>query len=167
MRKKKLQKNQAVDAGCILFSLNTEPDQVLNMLEHMEKDDFTPKSIDSALFCREWYGFVHAAIVAGLMVHAPNSVLVEYLRNTAALLKTRDIPEEESNTFVDKHFSPYMELVGHSEQKSCPQHFFATVCGIENMENVPPRALAFISSTMALVLSTVTDKLEQYDILAD
>ncbi len=167
MRKKKLQKKQAVDAACILFSLNTEPHQVLNLLEHLEKDGFAPQSIDRDLFCLEWYGFVHAAIVAGLMVHAPNSVLVEYLRNTTSLVKTRPISEEAAQDFVDKHFSPYMELVGKAEQQGCPQHFFAATCGMTQVEDVPPRALAFIAGTMAMVMGAVTDKLEQYEILAD
>ncbi len=167
MRKKKLQKNQAVDAACILFSLNTEPDQVLNMLEHMNKDGLHEYTIDPELFCLEWYGFVHAAIVAGLMVHAPNSVLVEYLRVTISLLKTRNISEEQAHDFVDVHFSPYMELVGKEEQSACPQHFFSVLCHTERIEDIPPRALAFISGTMALVMSAVADKLEQYEILAD
>ncbi len=164
---RKLRKAQAVDAACILFSLNTEPDQILKMIEQMEKNDFAPQSLNRELFCREWYGFVHASIVAGLMVNAPNSVLVEYLRTTASLLNTRNIPAEEAKNFVDIHFSPYMDLVGKEEQKSCPQHFFATVCGIEKLEDVPPRAAAFISGTMALVMSAVADKMEQYEILAD
>ncbi len=167
MQRKKLRKTQAVDAACILFSLNTEPDQVLTMIEQMEKNDFAPQSIDRQRFCLEWYGFVHASIVAGLMVHAPNSVLVEYLRTTTSLLSTRQISKEDADTFVDIYFAPYMELVGKEEQKACPQHFFAKACGIENLEDVPPRALAFISGTMALVLSAVTDKLENYEILAD
>ncbi len=167
MPKKKLHKAQAVDAGCILFSLNTEPDQLYKMIEQLEKDGFASQSIDKDLFCREWYGFVHATIVANFMVNAPNSVLVEYLRNTSALLKTRDIPKSEAKNFVDTHFAPYMELVGKEEQQACPQQFFKAVCRIETLENVPPRALAFISGTMALVMSAVADKLDNYEILAD
>ncbi len=167
MPTKKLGKAQAVDAACILFSLNTEPDQVLKMIEQMEKDGFAPLSISRELFCREWYGFVHATIVANLMVHAPNSVLVDYLRTTSALLKTRNIPKDEAKNFVDTHFAPYMELVGKEEQKACPEQFFKAVCNIQSLDAVPPRALAFLSGTMALVMSAVTDKLEQYEILAE
>ncbi len=167
MMKKKLPLSQAVDAACILFSLNTEPEQLVNMVDQMEKDGFTPHSIDRNLFCKEWYGFVHATLAASLMVHAPNSVLVAYLRNTTSLLKTRNVPKDQAKNFVDTHFAPYMELVGKEEQRKCPQQFFKAVCGIHDVDKIPPRALAFISATMALVLSAVADKLEQYELLAD
>ncbi len=167
MRPKKLARSQAVDAACILFSLNTDYNQVIKMIEQLERDGFKPKSINRDLFCKEWYGFVHAALVASLMVNAPNSVLVEYLRNTSALLKKCNIPKSEAKHFVDTHFSPYMELVGQGAQKQCPKRFFQVVCSINELENVPNRALAFISGTMALVMSAVADKLEQYEILAD
>ncbi len=167
MPPRKLPRPQAVDAACILFSLNTEPDQVLTMIEQMEKQGFAPDTIDRELFCREWYGFVHATLVASLMVHAPNSVLVDYLRQTSNLLKTRNIPKEEAKKFVDEHFAAYMELVGKAEQKECPKHFFHKVCGIAELEQVPPRALALLSGTMALVMGAVADKLENYEILAD
>ncbi len=164
---KKLHKNQAVDAACILFSLNTEPEHLFAIIDQMEKDGFAPQSINRPLFCREWYGFVHAAIVAGLMVHAPNAVLVDYLRNTSALLKTRHIAKNQAKHFVDTHFAPYMEMVGKEDQKSCPKHFFMRVCQLQNLEDIPPRALALISGTMALVISAVNDKLESYEILAE
>ncbi len=167
MPPRKLPRPQAVDAACILFSLNTEPEQLRKMIEQMEKEDFAEKSIQRELFYKEWYGFVHAVVVTSLMVHAPNSVLVDYLRQTSSLLKTRNIPKEDAKFFVDTHFAPYMELVGKAEQKECPKLFFKQVCGIDDLEQVPPRALALVSGTMALVMSAVADKLEQYEILPD
>ncbi len=167
MKKKKLPLAQAVDAACILFSLNTEPAQLVKMIDQMENDSFAPHSIDRNLFCREWYGFVHATLVSSLMLHAPNSVLVAYLRSTTSLLKKRNIPKEQAKNFVDTHFAPYMELVGKEEQNKCPKQFFNAVFHIDEMEKIPPRALALISGTMALVLSAVRDKIEQYEILAE
>ncbi len=165
--KKKLPLAQAVDAACILFSLNTEPEHLVKMIDQLEKDGFAPHSIDRNLFCKEWYGFVHASLVSLLMVHAPNSVLVAYLRNTSSLLKKRNIPKEQAKVFVDTHFAPYMELIGKEEQNLCPKYFFKAVFGMEDIEKIPPRALAFVAGTMALVLSAVADKLEQYELLAD
>lgn len=160
MTAKTLSKDRAVEAACILFELNTDPQQIMRMgteaglMEH---------GIDTDMLCRQWCAFVHAAITAGLMVHAPNSVLVDYLRCTSALLKKHGIPKKEVKVFVDNDFSPYMELLGKEEQQQCPQIFFQKVCHIENMEEVPPHSLACVAGTMALLLSIVTDKLEQYD----
>ncbi len=158
---KKLSRTQAVDAACILFSLNTEPEQLEKLAKQMEQCGlFDTKHI----FQREWFGFVHAAIVAQLMVHAPNSVLVDYLRHTTALLKNRHIPKEDAKDFVDTHFSHYMEILGKEEQKNCPKFFFQKVYALDELKDVPPKALALISGTMAMLLSSVADKMERYDI---
>ena len=167
MSKKKLSLKQGVDAACILFTLNSEKEQVLNLLVQMEKDSFSPNSIDKELFCFEWYAFVHAAVVAGLMVHAPNITLVEYLRQTSSLLQTKGIAIAKTQNFVDQHFTPYIELVGMEDQKLCPERFFQMVCKINKIENIPKKALALISATMALVMSAIADKMDKYEFLAD
>ncbi len=162
---KNLSRSQGVEAACILFSLNTKRDQVQELASNIEESGLLVK--DKELFCREWYGFVHAAIVAGLMVHAPNSVLVDYLRCTSALLKEHGIAKSEAKNFVDTHFAPYMEMLGKEEQQKCPSQFFKAVFGAHDLQQVPPRALALVSATMAMLLSAITDKLEQYQILSD
>ncbi len=164
MSPRKLSRAQAVDAACILFSLNTEIEQIQSLIAQMESCGLVSSH---ELFQREWFGFVHAAIVTSLMVHAPNSVLVDYLRSTRTLLSSRHIPKEEAKAFVDTHFAHYMEILGKEEQKHCPQFFFKKVYDIENIEDVPSRALALISATMAMLISSVTDKIEQYDIQVD
>ncbi len=162
MSQKVLSMAQGVEAACILFSLNTEQAQVDQLAANIAEDGLNVNDIK--LFRLEWYGFVHAAIVAGLMVHAPNSVLVEYLRSTSALLKEHGIPRSEAKNFVDTHFAPYMEMLGKQEQQSCPAHFFKVIFGIDSLQQVEPRALALVSATMAMLLSSVADKFEQYQI---
>ncbi len=161
-QKKHLSLSQGVEAACILFSLNTEHNQVKQFTANIKETGLNVK--DMNFLYREWYGFVHAAIVAGLMVHAPNSVLVEYLRCTTKLLKTHGIDKKEAKLFVDTHFAPYMEMLGKDEKQNCPKHFFKATVGADNLQDVPPRALALVSATMAMLLSAIADKLEQYDI---
>ncbi len=160
MTVKTLSKDRAVEAACILFELNTDPQQIMRMATEA---GLMEQGIDKDILCRQWYAFVHAAVVAGLMVHAPNSVLVDYLRSTSALLKKHGIPKKDVKSFVDNDFSPYMELLGKEEQQQCPQIFFQKVCHSENMQAVPSHTLACVAGTMALLLSTIADKLEQYD----
>lgn len=83
----------------------------------------------------EWLAFVHAVVTAGLMQHAPNSVLAGYLRETGNLLRAAetDAPAESNNAatagtlaqadFVDGPFAAYMALLGHGEQAGCPELF--------------------------------------------
>ncbi len=162
---KTLSRAQGVEAACILFSLNTKLEQVKQLLTNIEENGL--KVPDEDFFYKEWYGFVHAAIVAGLMVHAPNSVLVDYLRSTTNLLKEHNIAKNEAKHFVDTHFAPYMEMLGKEEQQKCPSQFFNAIFGIEDLTKLPPRAVALVSATMAMLLSAVTDKLEQYQIESD
>ncbi len=165
MSQKKLSKIQGVEAACILFSLNTESSQVNQLLQNITEDGLKVNNADN--FRREWYGFVHAAVVAGLMVHAPNSVLVDYLRSTSTILKEHGIEKSETKDFVDKNFAPYMEMLGKQEQQNCPQYFFKVLFNVDNLEQAPPRAVALMSATMAMVLSAIADKLEQYHIQSD
>ncbi len=165
MAKKVLSRAQGVEAACILFSLNTDRAQVDQLATNINESGL--QISDGELFRKEWYGFVHAAIVAGLMVHAPNSVLVDYLRSTSSLLKEHGIPKNDAKSFVDTHFAPYMEMLGKQEQQSCPEYFFKAVFGIESQLQVPARALALVSATMAMLLSAIADKLEQYQIESD
>ncbi len=160
-----LSRSKGVEAACILFSLNTKCEQVEQLALNIEESGLKVKNKD--YFYQEWYGFVHAAIVAGLMVNAPNSVLVDYLRCTTSLLKEHGIAKSEAKKFVDTHFASYMEMLGKEEQQKCPSQFFKAVFGLENLQQVPPRALALVSATMAMLLSVVADKLEQYQILSD
>ena len=82
--KKILSPEQAVQAACILFELNTREQDLLEMAQRAGVpcgDDASRRALT-----REWYGFVHAAVVYGLMAQASNQVMAEYLRSTRTLL---------------------------------------------------------------------------------
>lgn len=157
---------QGVEAGRILFEINTNAAQVL----HLAREAGLPLCADQdaeRLLCLQWYGFVHAAVVAALMVHAPSIAVATYLRGTTALLTAHSLPPEACESFIDTVFSPYMEALAQEKPDQCPAIFFRQACHIPQLENAPPRAVAMISGAMALVISAVNDKLEQYEILSD
>ena len=158
---------QGVEAAAILFELNTEPAQLerLGTESGLLTTPDTPAQRE--LFLRQWYGFVHAAVVAGLMVHAPNIVVATYLHSTRYLLKARQQNDDMCETFIDTVFSPYMDLLIRERQQECPALFFRQVCGLERVEDAPPRALAIISAAMAMTLGAIQDKLEHYDIQSE
>lgn len=165
---------QGVEAAAILFELNTEPKQVMRMLREADLLDAcatdasaAPAEDHAQRLCLHWYGFVHAAVVAGLMVHAPNVVTVSYLRSTRYLLKGRSLSDAVCDSFVDTYFTPYMELLVLERLKECPARFFRLTLGLERMEDVPPRAAALVAGAMAMTLGAVFDKLERYDIQAE
>lgn len=168
--KKTLSSAEGVEAAAILFELNTDPEQVRRMLEEAGLPTANGKESPAARRERcllHWYGFVHAAVVAGLMVHAPNIVTASYLRSTRYLLKARGQKDTVCDAFVDTYFAPYMELLAREEQKECPALYFRLACGLEDIRAAPPRAAALLAGAMAMTLGAVFDKLEQYDIQAE
>ena len=85
--KKQLTAAQGMDAACILFELNSKREHIVNLAFGAEIPEACltePGALPD--FCAEWRAFVHATVTAGLMQHAPNSVLVGYLRRTGELL---------------------------------------------------------------------------------
>lgn len=82
--KKQLSVARAVEAAGILFELNSGRQGVLAMAEQAGLSCASPDAEKKLL--REWYAFVHAAVLYGLMVQAPNIVVVEYLRGTQDIL---------------------------------------------------------------------------------
>ena len=81
---KTLTPEQAVQAACILFEINTREQDLMEMADRagIPHDGETSRKA----LVREWYGFVHAAVVYGLMAQASNQVMAEYLRSTRTLL---------------------------------------------------------------------------------
>ncbi len=158
---------QAVEGASILFYINTEKEQVLRLAKQLEDMGLRLGSKGDELFCRHWYAFVHASIVSRLMVAAPNSVLVDYLRQTTTLLTHRDIAKERAKHYVDTYFSPYMDLLAKEEQTQCPHLFLKSVYNIGDITQAPHTAVALISGTMAMLLSAVADKFDQYDMQSD
>lgn len=164
--RKELSLAQGVEAARILFDINTDPAQVL----HLARESGLPQCADQAaerVLCLNWYGFVHAAVVAVLMVHAPSIAVAQYLRGSTDMLMARGLPQEACDNFIDTVFSPYMELLAQEKPEQCPAVFFRHVCHVERLEDAPPRSVAMISATMAMVISAVADKLEHYDIRAE
>lgn len=164
--RKELSLAQGVEAARILFDINTDTTQLLRLA----KEAGLPHCADQAaerVLCLQWYGFVHAAVVAGLMVHAPSIAVAQYLRETTSLLTARGLSPEACDNFIDTVFSPYMELLAQEKPEQCPAVFFRHVCQVERLEDVHARTVAMISATMAMVISAVADKLEHYHILAE
>lgn len=166
--KKIINRTQGVEAAAILFALNTEPDDVLRLAGEADLLHGDAKESLGKALCMQWYGFVHAAVVAGLMVYAPNIVVASYLRHTRYLLKgIKGQDDAACDHFIDHIFTPYMELLVSERQKECPALFFRHVCGAQSLEGVPARAAVIISGAMAMTLGTIFDTLEQYEILAE
>lgn len=158
--KKQLSVARAVEAAGILFELNSGRQGVLAMAEQAGLSCASPDAEKKLL--REWYAFVHAAVLYGLMVQAPNIVVVEYLRGTQDILAGLGFTPDEATTFVDDAFRAYVDPLVRTRTEECPGIFFRRLSGKEVSE-VPPRQVAVISGVMAMILAAVLDKLEQYE----
>lgn len=164
--KKTLGPEQAVQAACFLFELNTREQDILEMADRAGIPHGDAPSRKALL--REWFGFVHAAVVYGLMAQAPNMVMAEYLRSTRTLLEqTAGYSPEEIESFVDETFSGYIRLMAQNKQKLCPALFYQRLLGTESLESLPAERVAFLSGMMAITMCAVLDKFGQYDFAAE
>ena len=176
MSKKQLSAAQGIEAACILFQLNSKTADILRLAENAGLPSAYAHGPEQARLCAEWRAFVHAVVTAGLMQHAPNSVLAGYLRETGNLLRAAetDAPAESNNAptagtlvqadFVDGPFAAYMA--------GCPELFCRRLAegaapGVTAEPAADARAQARLAAAMALVISAVWDKLEEYEILPD
>ena len=176
--KKQLTAAQGMDAACILFELNSKREHIAEIPEACLTE---PGALPD--FCAEWRAFVHATVTAGLMQHAPNTVLVGYLRRTGELLTatakaegaslhTQAVPvtEDSLNAFVDGPFAAYMPLLAQEKQHQCPV-LFCRRLGYDEDSRITPEILkkiqARLAAVMALVITAIWDKLDQYEIAAD
>ena len=182
--KKQLTAAQGMDAARILFELNSKREHIVNLAFGAEIPEACltePGALPD--FCAEWRAFVHATVTAGLMQHAPNSVLVGYLRRTGELLAatakaegdslhTQAVPvsEDSLNAFVDGPFAAYMPLLAQEKQHQCPV-LFCRRLGYDEDSRITPEILkkiqARLAAVMALVITAIWDKLDQYEIAAD
>ncbi len=164
--KKILTPEQAVRAACILFELNTGEHDLLEMAKRAGvpcDDDAERKALS-----REWYGFVHAAVVYGLMAQASNQVMAEYLRSTRTLLsQTAGYTPEQIEAFIDDTFSGYIRLMAQNQQKQCPALFYQRLVGENAIETLPKERVAFLSGMMAITICAILDKLGQYEFLVE
>lgn len=158
--KRKLTLAQAVEAAGILFELNTEERGALAIAEKAGLPVADEKG--RAAFLWEWRAYVHAAVLYGLMVQAPNVVVVEYLRVTQSMLRRLGYSEKQAEDFVDGAFRAYTDPMVRTQTQECPSVFFRRLLGKE-LTDVPAPAAALISGVMAMVMSATLDKLEQYE----
>ena len=158
--KRKLTLAQAVEAAGILFELNTEPKGALAIAARAALPCGTDG--EKAAFLWEWRAYVHAAVLYGLMVQAPNVVVVEYLRATQDMLRRLGYSAEQATDFVDGAFRAYTDPMVRTQTQECPAVFFQRLLGKE-LADVPAATVALISAVMAMVMSATLDKLEQYE----
>ena len=158
--KKELSVARAVEAATILFELNSGKQGVLAMAGQASLPCSSPAEQQKLL--REWYAFVHAAVLYGLMVQAPNVVVVEYLRVTQSMLAHLGFKEDEALVFVDDAFHAYVEPMVRTRTEECPAVFFRRLQD-KDITEVPQHQVAVVSGVMAMILSAILDKLEQYE----
>ena len=153
---------QAVQAACILFEINTREQDLMEMADRagIPHDDETARKT----LVREWYGFVHAAVVYGLMAQASNQVMAEYLRSTRTLLsQVAKYTPEQIEAFIDDTFSGYIRLMAQNQQKQCPALFYQRLLGTDALDTLPKERVAFLSGMMAITMCAILDKLAQYE----
>ena len=158
--KRRLTLAQAVEAAGILFELNTEPKAALAIAARAGLPCATEE--EQKAFLWEWRAYVHAAVLYGLMVQAPNVVVVEYLRVTQDMLQRLGYGSEQAADFVDGAFRAYTDPMVRTQTQECPDVFFQRLLN-KPMEEVPAQTVAMISAVMAMVMSATLDKLEQYE----
>ena len=162
--KRTLSVARAVEAAGILFELNTGESGVLAMAGKAGLPCATQE--EKSRLMLEWRAYVHAAVLYGLMVQAPNVVVVEYLRVTQNMLRRLGYSPEEAEAFVDGAFRSYVAPMVRTKTQECPAVFFERLLG-RNVEDVPASTAAMVSGVMAMVMSAILDKLEQYEFLVD
>ena len=181
MSKKQLSAAQGIQAACILFEINSKTADIINMASGAQMPQEYLSGPGAEMFCAEWRAFVHAVVTAALMQHAPNTVFLAYLRQTGNLLAAAgagvDSADEKAvesalNAFVDGPFAQYMPLLAQEQQAQCPdlfcQRLAVQAANLRGQASPPDdHAKARLAAIMAMVISAVWDKLEQYDILAD
>ena len=158
--KRKLTLAQALEAAAILFELNTEECGALAIAERAGLP--VAAENERAAFFWEWRAYVHAAVLYGLMVQAPNVVVVEYLRSTQSMLQRLGYSEDQAAEFVDVPFRAYSEPMVKTQTQECPSVFFRRLLE-KDLTDVPAQTVAMMSGVMAMVMSAILDKLEQYE----
>ncbi len=158
--KRKLTVAEAVKAASILFELNTGESGVLALAGKAGLPCATEEEKKALML--EWRAFVHAAVLYGLMVQAPNVVVVEYLRVTQQMLGSLGYAPKEAEDFVDGAFRAYVDPLVRTRTQECPSVFFRRLLN-KDVAEVPAAAAATVSGVMAMILSAILDKLEQYE----
>ena len=158
--KRKLSVAEAVQAAGILFELNTKENGVLAVAQKAGLPCATEEEKKRLML--EWRAYVHAAVLYALMVQAPNVVVVEYLRVTQDMLKNLGYSPKEAEDFVDGAFRAYVDPMVRTKTQECPGVFFRRLMN-KDVSEVPADTAAMVSGVMAMIMSAVLDKLEQYE----
>lgn len=158
--KRKLTVAEAVKAASILFELNTGEAGVLALAAGAGLPCTSDEEKRTLML--EWRAFVHAAVLYGLMVQAPNVVVVEYLRVTQQMLGSLGYAPKEAEDFVDGAFRAYVDPMVRTKTQECPSVFFRRLLN-RDVAEVPATAAATVSGVMAMIMSAILDKLEQYE----
>ena len=177
MSKRRLSAQQGIEAACILFQINSRSGAIDAMAQGARMPPEYASGPGAEIFRAEWRAFVHAVVTAGLMQHAPNTVFMGYLRQTVHLLAASassaafadpQAAESALTSFVDGPFAQYMPLLAREQQAACPDLFCRRLAERSPSGAVPSnQAKARLAAIMALVISAIWDKLEEYEILAD
>lgn len=161
---KKLTREEAVKAACILFELNTKEKDILEFAEKAGIDFEKESTRTKECVLNEWYGFVHAAIVYALSTKVSNDVMMDYLRCTHELLqKVAGYDDIAVETFVDDTFAGYISLLIQNKQKESPNLFFQRVLGVKDITTLPSEQVAFLAGMMAITICAILDKVEKYE----
>ena len=158
--KRKLTVAEAVTAASILFELNTGEAGVLALAARAGLPCTSDEEKRTLML--EWRAFVHAAVLYGLMVQAPNVVVVEYLRVTQQMLGSLGYAPKEAEDFVDGAFRAYVDPMVRTKTQECPSVFFRRLLN-RDVAGVPAETAAVVSGVMAMIMSAILDKLEQYE----
>ena len=158
--KRILSVSEAVRAAQILFELNTEGTQALAFAEKIG----IPRNAmeERKRFLEEWRAYVYAAVLNALMEKCPNIVVVEYLRNTQAVLARLGYDAQAGEAFVDGPFRAYSDSIVQGKLKDCPLILTQRLFG-KKLEEIPSHEAGLLSACMAMIAAALLDKLEQYD----
>ena len=111
-------------------------------------------------------------VMYGKGISRTGELLAATAKAEGASLHTQAVPvsEDSLNAFVDGPFAAYMPLLAQEKQHQCPV-LFCRRLGYDEDSRITPEILkkiqARLAAVMALVITAIWDKLDQYEIAAD
>ena len=157
-----------------------EPPTVESSRSHLDALFFDPRRYDLARFGRYKMNnkLALARRIAGykaaedIIAPLTGELLAATAKAEGASLHTQAVPvsEDSLNAFVDGPFAAYMPLLAQEKQHQCPV-LFCRRLGYDEDSRITPEILkkiqARLAAVMALVITAIWDKLDQYEIAAD
>lgn len=160
---KMLTPQQAIIGATVLFELNVNPQELIEMAEKasLPYGDDEPEGTEKLR--REWFGFVHAGVTYALMGRAPQQAVAGYLGTTLELMERfAGYDRAATDDFIDSTLTGYMELLTSGEQRKCPDRLLSRVVGENYADVLSTDQIAFMSGMMAITLCNILDTLERY-----